>query len=86
MQEAYTAAHLTSMLLAMADVKAVLMVLANKLQLMRSGAAAAASGGADLRVEATEGLRIFAPLANRLGVWKLKAELEDLCFMVCLLT
>lgn len=81
-KEVHTAAQLTTMLLEMADVRAVLMVLANKLQHMRSGAAAAASGSTDLRVEAAEGLRVFAPLANRLGVWKLKAELEDLCFMV----
>lgn len=76
------ATQLTTMLLDMGDVRAVLVVLASKLQHMRSNAAAAASGTIDLRVEAEEGLRVFAPLANRLGVWKLKAELEDLCFMV----
>ncbi|KAL0040120.1 hypothetical protein WJX79_007435 [Trebouxia sp. C0005] len=27
-----------------------------------------------------ESMDIFSPLANRLGVWSLKAELEDLCF------
>jgi (p)ppGpp synthase/HD superfamily hydrolase len=43
---------------------------------------AAAAGGADLRAEAEQGLRVWAPLANRLGVWSLKAELEDLCFLV----
>jgi (p)ppGpp synthase/HD superfamily hydrolase len=42
----------------------------------------AAAGGADLRAEAEHGLRVWAPLANRLGVWGLKAELEDLCFLV----
>ena len=45
-------------------------------------AVAAAAGGADLRGEAGQGLRVWAPLANRLGVWSLKAELEDLCFLV----
>ena len=29
---------------------------------------------------AQESMDIFSPLANRLGVWSLKAELEDLCF------
>ena len=43
---------------------------------------AAAAGGTDLRAEAEQGLRVWAPLANRLGVWSLKAELEDLCFLV----
>lgn len=42
----------------------------------------AAAGATDLRAEAEHGLRVFAPLANRLGVWSLKAELEDLCFLV----
>lgn len=81
-QEAGTAVKLQTMLLAMADVRAVLVVLASKLQRLRASAAAAASGAGDLRLEATEGLRVFAPLANRLGVWSLKAELEDLCFLV----
>ena len=46
----------------------------------------AAAGSADLRAEAQEGLAVFAPLANRLGVWSLKAELEDLCFLVRAMT
>ena len=29
-----------------------------------------------------ESLRVFAPIANRLGIWKWKAELEDLCFQL----
>jgi hypothetical protein len=31
---------------------------------------------------AREALGVFAPLANRLGVWSMKAELEDLAFKV----
>lgn len=84
LQDPSTAAKLTTMLLAMADVRAVLVVLASRLAALRAAAALAASGGADLRAEAEEGLRVFAPLANRLGVWSLKAELEDLCFLVSL--
>merc|ERR1711977_93247 len=32
------------------------------------------------RTIAEETLHVFVPLANRLGVWSIKAELEDLCF------
>ena len=31
---------------------------------------------------AAEAMGVFAPLANRLGVWSIKADLEDLAFMV----
>jgi GTP pyrophosphokinase len=62
-----------AMLLAMEDVPAVLIVLADHLHLMRSKPTSEA---------AHDALDVFAPLANRLGVWSIKAELEDLSFKV----
>ncbi len=65
------------MLLAMADVKAVLVKLADRLDNLRT-----APVGQSLEVAAREALDIFGPLANRLGVWSIKAEMEDLAFQV----
>ena len=48
-------------------------VLSERLQQLRSAAS---------REAAEEALAVFAPLANRLGVWSIKAELEDLAFKV----
>ena len=48
-------------------------VLSERLQQLRSCAS---------REAAEEALAVFAPLANRLGVWSIKAELEDLAFKV----
>ncbi len=62
-----------AMLLAMEDVPAVLIVLADQLHLMRTQ---------PTRDAAQDTLDVFAPLANRLGVWSIKAELEDLSFKV----
>ena len=64
-----------AMLLAMEDVPAVLIVLADHLHLMRT---------APTKEAAQDALDVFAPLANRLGVWSIKAELEDLSFKVCI--
>ena len=68
---------LRKMLLAMVqDVRVVLIKLADQVQLLRHLAAA---GGQRERQEAAQDtLELFAPLANRLGVWQLKWELEDL--------
>ncbi|KVE31013.1 RelA/SpoT family protein [Burkholderia sp. TSV86] len=69
---------LRKMLLAFAqDIRVVLIRLASRLQSMRYYAAAKIAPPPDL---ARETLEIYAPLANRLGIWQLKWELEDLAF------
>jgi GTP pyrophosphokinase len=69
---------LRKMLLAFAqDIRVVLIRLASRLQTLRYYAAAKRSPGLDV---ARETLEIYAPLANRLGIWQLKWELEDLAF------
>ncbi len=67
---------LRKMLLAMVeDIRVVLIKLALRTQTLRH--LSGADAGQQQRV-AHETQRIFAPLANRLGVWQLKWELEDL--------
>jgi GTP pyrophosphokinase len=69
---------LRKMLLAMVqDIRVVLLRLASRTQTLRFLAAAPP---AQRRETARETLDIYAPLANRLGVWQLKWELEDLSF------
>jgi len=69
--------NLRRMLLGIAnDVRAVLVVLAKRLQLMRW--LKRRPPDVQRRV-ARETQLVHAPLANRLGVWQLKWELEDLC-------
>jgi GTP pyrophosphokinase len=69
---------LRKMLLAMVeDIRVVLLRLASRTQTLRFYA----SHPDDLRVQvARETLELYSPLANRLGVWELKWELEDLSF------
>ena len=68
--------NLRRMLLGLADdVRVVLVILAKRLQLMRVLKYLPAE---DQRAIAGVTQRIHAPLANRLGVWHLKWELEDL--------
>jgi GTP pyrophosphokinase len=66
------------MLLAFAsDLRVVLLRLASRLQTLRYYAA---SRRACPEALARESLDVFAPLANRLGIWQIKWELEDLAF------
>ncbi|MFZ4538350.1 RelA/SpoT family protein [Propionivibrio sp.] len=69
---------LRKMLLAMVeDIRVVLLRLASRTQTMRHYA----EEPDELRVQvARETLDLYSPLANRLGVWELKWELEDLSF------
>ena len=69
---------LRRMLLAMAnDLRVVLLRLASRLQTLRFYALSKAAGAEPI---ARETLDLYAPLANRLGIWQLKWELEDLSF------
>jgi len=72
---------LRKMLLAMAqDVRVVLVKLADHTQTMRF---VVRCDDVQLRHDAARlALDIFAPLANRLGVWQLKWELEDLALRI----
>ena len=69
---------LRKMLLAMvADIRVVLLRLASRTQTLRYLTEQPMMQRVDI---ARESLDIYAPLANRLGVWQLKWELEDLSF------
>jgi GTP pyrophosphokinase len=79
---AQQAESLRKMLLAMCnDLRVVLLRLASRLQSLRWFAASKQEGEPGLRERlARETLELYAPLANRLGIWQLKWELEDLAF------
>ncbi|WP_296661705.1 bifunctional (p)ppGpp synthetase/guanosine-3',5'-bis(diphosphate) 3'-pyrophosphohydrolase [Paraburkholderia sp.] len=69
---------LRKMLLAFAqDIRVVLIRLASRVQSLRYYAAAKITPAPAV---SSETLEIYAPLANRLGIWQLKWELEDLAF------
>jgi len=77
-QRAQQIERVRKMLLAFSrDLRVVLLRLASRLQTLRWFAAAHQPCPQDL---ATESLQIFAPLANRLGIWQIKWEIEDLAF------
>ncbi|MBU6261326.1 MAG: HD domain-containing protein, partial [Burkholderiales bacterium] len=59
------------------DLRVVLLRLASRLQTLRWFAASRRPCPQAL---AEESLQVFAPLANRLGIWQIKWEIEDLAF------
>jgi GTP pyrophosphokinase len=59
------------------DLRVVLLRLASRLQTLRWFAATRTPCPDALAAEA---LQVFAPLANRLGIWQVKWEMEDLAF------
>ena len=59
------------------DLRVVMLRLASRLQTLRHFAASKLPLPPGL---AAESLEVFAPLANRLGIWEIKWELEDLAF------
>jgi GTP pyrophosphokinase len=76
--EAGQAEALRKMLLAViGDVRLVVVRLAAQLQKMRAAKSFDSVLQRKLAIETRE---VYAPLANRLGVWQLKWELEDLAF------
>ncbi|MFG6440240.1 RelA/SpoT family protein [Roseateles sp. LKC17W] len=77
-QKAEQTERVRKMLLAFSrDLRVVLLRLASRLQTLRWHAASKQPCPAEL---AAESQAVFAPLANRLGIWQIKWELEDLAF------
>ncbi len=76
----YQPEALRKMLLAMCrDLRVVVLRLASRVQTLRYFSKEEKPSSAAVRY-AEETLAIYAPLANRLGLWQLKWELEDLSF------
>ncbi len=70
--------NVRKMLLAFSrDLRVVMLRLASRLQTLRYHAISRQAASPNL---ARESLQVFAPLANRLGIWQIKWEMEDLAF------
>ena len=70
--------NVRKMLLAFSrDLRVVMLRLASRLQTLRHAAAVKRPVPESV---ARESLQVFAPLANRLGIWQVKWEIEDLSF------
>jgi GTP pyrophosphokinase len=70
--------NIRKMLLAFSrDLRVVMLRLASRLQTLRHYAATKQRVP---QAVAAEALQVFAPLANRLGIWQIKWEMEDLSF------
>jgi GTP pyrophosphokinase len=70
--------NVRKMLLAFSrDLRVVMLRLASRLQTLRHYAATKLPVSTAV---AAESLQVFAPLANRLGIWQIKWEMEDLAF------
>ncbi len=70
--------NVRKMLLAFSrDLRVVMLRLASRLQTLRYHAACKTLAPPSV---ARESLQVFAPLANRLGIWQVKWEMEDLAF------
>lgn len=59
------------------DVRIILIALADSLQDLRKASSLSATKRQEI---ASHVMNVYAPLANRLGIWQLKWELEDLAF------
>ena len=70
-----------AMLIAMTDARVVVVKLAERVVDLENADAFHAKPAEARRALAEETLATFVPLASRLGVWSLKARLEDACFL-----